>query len=87
MRIVGYTYAAEAHCIECTRRDADCGVLVRQPPLLLNTDQHGIAQDLIDREGNSLHPIFSTDEQADYCCCECVRRFLDRRGNTDPEND
>ncbi len=71
MRIVGYTYATEVHCVECTRRDADCGILVRKPPLLLDTDQHGLALDLFDREGNPVRPIFSTDERFGDQCGDC----------------
>ena len=79
MNCVGFVQHRVQHLVQ--RLVAACVLL------LVGMATHGIAQDLIDREGNSLHPIFSTDEQADYCCCECVRRFLDRRGNTDPEND
>lgn len=43
------------------------------PPLRLDTDEHGLAFDLIDREGNPVHPVFSTDERGDSLthCGDC----------------
>jgi hypothetical protein len=61
-RIVAYTYCADVHCPACAERHAAVGILTRQPPLSLDTDEHGLALDLHDREGNPVHPVFSTDE-------------------------
>ncbi len=63
MRIIGYTYCADVHCPDCAGRDADVGVLRRVPPLKMGTDQHGIAYDCVDREGNPIRPLFDTDEE------------------------
>lgn len=69
--IIAYTYEADVHCIDCTRECADVGLLKRVPPLRLDTDEHGIAFDLIDREGNPVHPVFSTDEHDFTHCGDC----------------
>ena len=61
MNIIGYTYEADVHCVACTRTDFQWETL-------------GSA---LDREGNPIHPIFSTDEQLTslYCgdCGELIR--------------
>src|SRR5206468_10817677 len=61
MRVIAYTYEADWHCIACTKaRTFRCdGTHPYAEPGL---DENGIAMDLIDREGNVLHPVFSTDE-------------------------
>lgn len=72
MRIIGYSFEADIHCSACTEHKAAIGVLKRQPPLNPKPDEHGIAQDLVDREGNSVHPIFRTDEiDEDSACGDC----------------
>ena len=72
MNIIGYTYDAAVHCPNCTREAAANGTLTRQPPLKRETDEHGVAQDLIDSEGNEVGVMFDTDESADgQCCDEC----------------
>lgn len=75
-RIVAYTYDAAMHCPCCTGERAAVGLLTRRPPLQMGTDEHGIAFDLIDREGNPVRPVFSTDEgwQGD-ACDECREPF------------
>lgn len=76
MRIIGYAYDADCHCVDCTRERADVGLLKRVPPLKLDTDEHGIALDLVDDEGNDVHPIFSTDENAtDETCGDCGNKL------------
>lgn len=71
MKIIAYTYCADVHCPDCTSHNAAIGALVRRPPLQLGTDQHGIAFDLIDREGNPVRPVFSTDEHGLTHCGDC----------------
>jgi len=72
-RIVAYTYEADVHCPDCAAHHAFTGLLRRMPPLRLDTDEHGLAFDLIDREGNPVHPVFSTDERGDSLthCGDC----------------
>jgi hypothetical protein len=75
-RVVAYTYDAAMHCPCCTGTHAALGILKRVPPLQMGTDEHGIAFDLIDREGNQVRPVFSTDEnwQGEACddCTETI---------------
>jgi hypothetical protein len=71
--IIAYAYEAALHCPDCTRKRhqrtpfqypaEDCGP----------GDEHGIPWRAVDREGNRVHPVFSTSSDADgeYCddCC------------------
>ncbi len=71
MRVIAYTFEADVHCPACTREDASAGLLMRKPPLQIGVDEHGLAYDLIDREGNPIHTVFDIDEDIDgsfsYC--------------------
>ncbi len=75
MRIIAYTYCADVHCPDCAFNDAACGILHREPPMQMRTDEHGLTDDLIDREGNTVSPVFSTDEMptesATLACGNC----------------
>lgn len=79
MKVIGYAYDADYHCPHCAQRDAACGILKRYPPLKMGTDGNGLALDLIDREGNPVHPVFSTDEaiggEDHPVCGECGEPF------------
>lgn len=70
-RIIAYTYDADVHCPDCAAHDAAVGILRREPPLTLDVDEHGLAYDLIDREGNRVRPVFSTDEIPWQHCSDC----------------
>ena len=70
MKIIGYAYMAALHCPDCARLDADVGILERRPPLQLGTDAHGLAHDLVDREGNAVSQVHNIDEPGeggDWC--------------------
>lgn len=54
-RIVAYTYEADVHCPACANNRF--GQHIRYP-----RDANGIPLDSTDREGNPVHPVFSTDE-------------------------
>lgn len=70
--IVGYAFDASMHCVGCTRLIADIGLgLKRQPPLELGTDEHGIALDLVDGEGNPVTPIFCGEDSYGQTCDDC----------------
>jgi len=72
MKIVAYTYEADFHCPACAVEAAAVGLLKREPPLDSWTDEHGLAADLIDREGNRIHPVFDIDEhEHDETCGDC----------------
>ena len=74
-RIIAYTYCADVHCPACASNDAAVGILRREPPLSLDVDEHGLAFDLIDGEGNPVHPVFSTDEHDFTSCNDCGERI------------
>jgi len=68
MRIIAYTYDADYHCIDCTRKRFNHDILNCYYPDQLN-DANGVPTidlSLIDSEGNSVHPVFSTDEWQEY---------------------
>ena len=71
MRIIAYTYCADVHCPECTKRDAAVGIIKREPPLRMGTDMHGITEDLVDSEGNRVHPVLDIDEHDFTHCGDC----------------
>jgi len=71
MKIIGYTYCADIHCPACAAQDAAVGILKRMPPLSMGTDEHGLAFDLIDREGNPIRPVFDIDEDVDGAFTHC----------------
>jgi len=62
MRVIGYSYEADVHCIVCAGHDYRTGRLVRmgRPG---EYDERGLPMSLIDNEGNPVRPIFSTDER------------------------
>tara|TARA_R100000808_G_scaffold42_2_gene244 strand:+ start:2510 stop:2971 length:462 start_codon:yes stop_codon:yes gene_type:complete len=58
MNIIGYTYEADYHCIDCTEKE-------------FGKDDLGYAF-TVDNEDNPIHPVFSTDEIQEYsACAEC----------------
>lgn len=61
VQIVAYTFEADIHCPDCTIERAAVGLLKREPPLNPYTDEFGLTADLVDREGNPVKPVFSTD--------------------------
>ena len=73
VRIVAYTFEADIHCPSCTVERAGVGLLTREPPLHPYTDEFGLTADLVDREGNPIHPVFSTDAFGAVAprCSEC----------------
>ena len=73
VRIVAYTFEADIHCPDCTTERAALGLLTREPPLRQPVDEHGLTADLVDREGNPIRPVFSTDafDAVAPRCSEC----------------
>lgn len=71
MRVIAYTYDADVHCPGCANEDANVGILHREPPLQLGVDEHGLAYDLMDKEGNRITPVFDTDEDQDGVFTHC----------------
>lgn len=62
--IVGYTWDADAHTPEETRKALKAGVLKATDPKA-RLDQHKIPESGVeDREGNEIHPVFASDPEA-----------------------
>ena len=64
--IDAYTYEADTHCVACTlaRWQAGRFSLQSDHPDGTDTDEHGVPYAAQDNEGNSVHPVFATDEGA-----------------------
>lgn len=64
MRVIGYTYEADCHCVQCakTRHQARGFTINTNGPEGADLDEHDIPYGATDREGNFIHPIFPTDE-------------------------
>ncbi len=72
-RIIAYTYDADIHCPACAYRLFGPGRESVPAPGL--TDEHGIPYRTLDREGNAVHPVFSTDELYDTHCGDCRQQL------------
>lgn len=73
-RITGYAYEADVHCCACTRRAAVRMKLDHNHPYAMGgpcKDDNGVEYDLVDREGNLIHPLFNTDEVQFTHCGDC----------------
>ena len=66
MRVIGYTFNSDCHCVACAIAARDTGKLAvtgygynaNEP----GEDEHGLPYALADQEHNTINPIFSTDE-------------------------
>lgn len=70
MRILAYTYEADIHCPDCA--------LERFPGEPNDKrDYHGVPIEAQDREGNTITPVFSTDEilKEDAHCGSCHKEL------------
>jgi hypothetical protein len=83
MRIIGYAFEADVHCPACTlKRWQDCADAIRAVAIPevwhQNMDENGVPLRIHDREGNEVHPIFSTDEGAlQETCGDCHANLYD----------
>ena len=69
MRVIAYTYDADAHCTVCAQDYSNARGVLTLEEIDDNADynrddydEHGIRYDLTDTEGNTVHPVFSTDD-------------------------
>lgn len=74
--IIAYTYDADVHCPECARESFRGDTTLRHPRGggLYDTgqaDENGVGTSAIDRDGNPVHPVFTTDEHDFTHCCDC----------------
>lgn len=75
MKIIGYSYHAAIHCPRCTRSALRTyhQQITRPHPGPAQLDEHGLPDDMIDREGNPVRPVFSTDTVApNEVCDDCL---------------
>jgi hypothetical protein len=62
MKVIGYTYEADVHCIHCA----------------LERFGSKLDRNAIDSEGNAPHPIFDTDEWSESeRCGDCEEELYD----------
>lgn len=74
MEVVGYTYDAATHCVDCTAKYAR-GLMQGDDVEILNAIEN---ETLRDSENNPIHPIFSTDEAGDTPDhCDDCGAFID----------
>lgn len=80
LRIVAYTFEADLHCPACTKHQAQRMKLDHDHPYAMGQsckDDHGIEYDLVDTEGNLIHPVFVTDEMPENSTCGDCRATLE----------
>jgi len=65
--IVGWVYEADLHCNACARARFGCGLEE--------------SKELVDREGNPVHPVFLGDLKGDEVCGDCFARLGDSAWN------
>ena len=74
MKIIAYTYEADVHCPACTKKAGQRMLLDHRHPYAMGTswiDDNGIEYDLVNSEGNLIHPVFNTDEDPDGTFTRC----------------
>lgn len=78
MRIIGYTYDADCHCIGCTQKRFAIPINYKRRGLNIEADENGVNPLAKDTEGNDVHPIFSTDEHPPegIACGSCHTFFV-----------
>lgn len=70
MRTIGYTYNSALNCRECAYLDYSSGNLKLPGNKPQRCDVNGIPENLVDWEGNSIRPVFITDENANNQVCD-----------------
>lgn len=74
MKIIAYTFEADVHCPACTKQAAQRMKLDHSHPYAMGAshpDDHGIEYDLVDSDGNLVHPVFNTDTDQYATCSDC----------------
>ena len=74
-RLADFLHVSRSPINEALKLLHEKGILRREPPLSLDVDEHGLACDLVDREGNPVRPVFSTDEHDFTSCSDCGARI------------
>jgi hypothetical protein len=77
-RVIAYTYEADVHCPACTQArhlkggfkidwDLHCEMI----KTTCTIDANQVPYCATDKEGNLIHPVFSTDEHDFTHCADC----------------
>jgi hypothetical protein len=66
MRVIAYTYEADHHCLDCTVERFQYDKQDWTDWNFTAIDENGIYIGQKDKEGNSVHPVFSTDEWQEF---------------------
>ena len=83
--VIGYTYQADCHCINCTLKAWDEGKFYfkgkprkGQGTIHLDEgrDENGLPYEAEDSEGNRVHPIFG-DEESECVCGDCQEIIME----------
>lgn len=74
MTIIGYAFDSDMHCADCTQNALAMGFICKDGAS--ERDMHGLPERMVESNGNSVHPIFSTDEQLGMPYCGRCRRPL-----------
>ena len=75
-RVIGYTYEADVHCVDCTVEDSVRMKLDHNHPYAMGEsfkDDNGVEYDFVDREGNLIHPVF--EFEAGERCGDCFKEL------------
>ena len=79
MKIIAYTFEADVHCPDCTKKAAGRLVIDHSHPYAFGfslKDEHGIEFDLFDREGSNVAPVFDIEEHGFTHCGDCHEALL-----------
>ena len=69
MRIIGYSYEADFHCVGCTFERFN--TLLPPTARLFGMVDFISEPEVEDSEGNAIHPIFSFDLEQEENCGDC----------------
>lgn len=79
MSIIAYSFNADVHCPGCTKAREQSLRLDHNHPYAIDAlmlDEHGIEYDLVDNDGNLIHPVFDTDEHEFTACSDCGEEIV-----------
>lgn len=88
MKTIAYAFEADLHCVPCTKQATSRMQVDNYHPHAHglssspsgNRDENGLHYNLVDSEGNLIHPVFDIDENPDYPrpqhCGDCQEEIL-----------
>ena len=60
-RVIAYSWEADVHCTACSK--------IRFPADQGKTDENGVPYEAVDREGNTIYPLFDHHEVLEDIFC------------------